>query len=253
MRKIGVICRVSTDEQALREEGSIKNQLIACRRYVEEQNDLHGGRWGVIVDEYVDDGFSGKSLNRPAIKRAAEDLDKGRIDTWLFTATDRVLRNKHGWYRLLEYYKDRNVQFISIRQKIDLSSAIGRAMFGLVLEFGQFEREQTVERVIHSIRERKRRGLYNGGPVPFGLEATEKKGHLRVNSAKQAIANSIVDVFLNEGGCLKQTCKIINARGLFRDCGPWNFQALAHWIRNPHVGGQVEINAKNKNKDQSQL
>ena len=253
MRKIGAIVRVSTDEQALREEGSIKNQLIACRRYVDEQNALHGGRWGVIVDEYVDDGFSGKSLDRPAMKRALADLNSGKIDTLVFTALDRVLRNKTGWYRLLEYYKDRGVQFISTRQKIDLSSAIGRAMFGLVLEFGQFEREQTVERVVHSIRERKRRGLYNGGPIPFGLEATEKKGHLLVNPTKQAIANSIIDVLLNESGCLKSTCKIINGRGWFRDCGPWNFQALAHWIRNPHVAGQVEINAKNKNKDLSQL
>ncbi len=241
----------STEEQALREEGSIKNQLIACRRYVDEQNELHGGRWGLIVDEYIDDGFSGKTLNRPAIKRALEDLDKGRIDTWLFTATDRVLRNKHGWYRLLEYYKDRPVQFISIRQKIDLSSAIGRAMFGLVLEFGQFEREQTVERVVHSIRERKKRGLYIGGPIPFGVEATERKGHLKVNPAKQVIANAIVDALLNEGGCLKATCRIANSRGWLRDGGKaWNFQALAHWIRNPHVAGQVELNRKNKDKDQ---
>ncbi|MEZ4871328.1 MAG: recombinase family protein [Bdellovibrionales bacterium] len=68
------------------------------------------------------------------------------------------------------------------------------------------------------------------------------------------IANSILEVLLNEGGALKPTCKIINDNGWLRDCGqPWNFQALALWVRNPHIAGEVEINSKNKSKDQKSL
>ena len=123
-----------------------------------------------------------------------------------------------------------------------------------MIEFSQLEREQTIERVTASIHERKKRGLYNGGPVPFGLEMTDKKGHLKVSPTKQVIANSILDTLLNEGGSLKPTCRIINSKGWLRECGEvWNFQALSHWINNPHIAGEVEINAKNKHKDQSTL
>ncbi|NJL25887.1 MAG: recombinase family protein [Calothrix sp. SM1_5_4] len=164
MRKIGIVCRVSTEEQAQTLEGSIKNQGIECRRYVEQENERHGGQWGKVVNEYIDEGFSGKNLNRPAIKRALQDLEDGVIDTILVTCLTRFSRNKRDWYRVLDHFKDRGILFISIRQKIDLSSAMGRAMFGMMIEFGQLEREQTVEKVELSIFERKSAVSITVGP-----------------------------------------------------------------------------------------
>jgi site-specific DNA recombinase len=254
MRKIGILARVSTEEAAQKEEGSIKNQVLGCRSHIDTENDRNNCQWGKVVDEYIDDGYSGKDLNRPGIRRLIGDIKKRRIDCVVMTEISRMSRNKRDWLDLLQFFQDHGVQFITLRQRFDLTSAMGRMTLGLMIEFSQLEREQTVERVKASITERKKRGLYNGGPIPFGLEATEKKGVLRVSPSKQVLANSMLDALLNEGGTLKATCRIINDKGWFRDCGePWNFQALAHWIRNPHVAGQVEINSRNKDKDQSKL
>lgn len=254
MKKVGILARVSTEEQAGREEGSIKNQRFGCRSYVEAENNRCNGLWGKIVDEYIDDGYSGKDLMRPGIRRLILDIKKSKIDCVLITEISRLSRNKRDWMDLLQFFQDHGVQFISLRQKFDLTSAMGRMVLSLMIEFSQLEREQTIERVKASIHERKKRGLYNGGPIPFGLEKTEKNGVLKVSSTKQVIANSILDVLLNEGGALKPTCKIINDNGWIRDCRqPWNFQALAHWVRNPHIAGEVEINSKNKGKDQKNL
>lgn len=254
MRRIAIIARVSTEEQAATEEGSIKNQLLGCRTYVDGLNDKHNGSWGAVCDEYIDDGYSGKNLNRPGVRRLIADIKKERIDCVLMTEISRLSRNKRDWLDLLQFFEDHRVQFITLRQKFDFSSAMGRLGFNLMVEFSQLEREQTIERVKASIHERKKRGLYNGGPVPFGLEKTEKKGLLQVNKTQKIIANSILDVLLNEGGSLKTTCGLINDKGWLRGCGkPWNSQALAHWIRNPHVAGQVKINAKNKELDQKDL
>jgi hypothetical protein len=75
-----------------------------------------------------------------------------------------------------------------------------------------------------------------------------------VSLTKQVIANSMIDVLLDEGGCLRVTCRIINERGWLRDCDKsWNFQSLAQCIRNSHIAEQVELNLKNKNKDQTKL
>ena len=248
-----MLARVSTDEQAKNEEGSIKNQLAACRRHVEKLN-AENGRWGNVVGEYVDEGYSGKDLNRPALRRLLSDIKHGLIDTVVMTEISRLSRNKKDWLDLLQFFQDHGVEFITLRQKFDLTTAMGRTVLSLMIEFSQLEREQTAERVAAGAKERRRRGLYIGGPIPFGLEKSERKGYLMRNESKCIIANSIIETLLNEGGGLKQTCRIINSKGWIRDCGKtWNFQALAHWIQNPHVAGHVELNPKNKGRDQTKL
>ncbi|MEZ4871329.1 MAG: recombinase family protein [Bdellovibrionales bacterium] len=98
MKKVGILARVSTDEQAGREEGSIKNQRLGCRSYVEAENNRGNGLWGKIVDEYIDDGYSGKDLMRPGIRRLILDIKKGKIDCVLITEISRLSRNKEtGW------------------------------------------------------------------------------------------------------------------------------------------------------------
>ncbi len=58
MRRIAIYTRVSTDEQAKVQEGSLKNQTETLRRYIEAENLKHNGDWGILVDTYIDDGFS---------------------------------------------------------------------------------------------------------------------------------------------------------------------------------------------------
>jgi DNA invertase Pin-like site-specific DNA recombinase len=135
------------------------------------------------------------------------------------TEISRLSQNKKDWLDLLQFFQDHGVEFITLRQKFDLSNAMGRMVLSLMIEFSQLEREMVVERVTAGARERRRRGLYTGGPIPFGLERTDRKGYLVRCASKAVIANSIIDTLLNEGGCLKQTCRIINQNRFLKTFG----------------------------------
>jgi site-specific DNA recombinase len=254
LRKIALYARVSTEEQAKVEEGSIKNQIENLDRWVAGENLKYSGKWGRIAGQYIDDGFSGKDLNRPQVKRLLLDISKGHIDTILMTEVSRLSRSVKDWIDLRAFFEEHSVAFITLRQNFDTSTAMGRAMLSFAIEFSQLEREQTAERVKVSSFARASRGLWTGGSVPFSLEKSERPGHLKVNVAKQIIANEIFDAFINEAGYLSKTVSIINEAGYLRGAGqPWTFQLLAAWMRNRALIGEVEVNAKNRSQDQDRL
>ena len=131
---------------------------------------------------------------------------------------------------------------------------MGRAMLGFAIEFSQLERELTAERVRASYQARAERGLWTGGVIPFGLDATDKKGHLIVNTAKQVIINEIFDILINKAGYLTKAVEMINFQGFYRDKEkPWDKKSLANLIRNKAMVGLIEINLKNKEKNSYQI
>ena len=92
---------------------------------------------------------------------------------------DRVTRSLKDFYRLWEDFEERGVQFISLNERFDTTSAVGRAMLKLILVFAELEREQTGERTASTMNHRSSRGLWNGGRPPVGFDLDpERKGTL---------------------------------------------------------------------------
>ncbi|MGE0171198.1 MAG: recombinase family protein [Oligoflexales bacterium] len=254
MRKVAIYARVSTDEQAKVEEGSIKNQLEALDRWVRGENLKYDGKWGQITDSYVDDGYSGKDLRRPQVRRLLSDIAKGKVDTVIMTEVSRLSRSVRDWIDLRAFFDDREAAFITLRQNFDTSTAMGRAMLSFAIEFSQLEREQTAERVKASCYARANRGLRTGGVAPYGFNLTDKPGHLQIDAAKQILADEILEIVVNQAGFLGRAVELINAAGYKREGGvSWTSNSLAGWIRNRGLIGQREVNRKNKNKDQDRL
>ncbi len=254
MRKVGIYVRVSTDEQAAVEEGSIKNQTEILQKYIKAENLKADDKWGVFVDVYKDDGFSAKDLRRPEMKRLLKDIYAKKIDTVIFTEISRFSRSVKDWQDLRIFFDEHEACFIASRQNFDTSNAMGRAMLNFAIEFSQLERELTAERVKASYFARAGRGLWTGGSVPFGLEPTEKNGYLIVNAAKQVIANEILDILLAQEGSLERTAARLTELGYTRQGGKtWDQKSLGRWIRNVALIGQISINTGNKEKDQSKL
>ena len=86
LNNIGIYMRLSRDDDKAGESMSIEHQRIILQKYVEE----HGG---IIVDEYVDDGFSGTNFDRPGVKRLLSDAQIGKIDTIIVKDLSRFGRN----------------------------------------------------------------------------------------------------------------------------------------------------------------
>lgn len=254
MRRVAIYARVSTDEQAKVEEGSIKNQAESLTRYINGENLKFDGAWGSLHDTYIDDGYSAKNLNRPAVKRLLLDIYSGKVDTVLFTEISRLSRSVEDWIHLRKFFDEHDSSFVASRQNFDTSTAMGRAMLNFAIEFAQLEREMTAERVKASYQSRAGRGLWTGGPVPFGLEKTDRKGYLEINTAKQIIANEMLDILLEKAGYLAKAVALINEREFKRlDGKPWDEDSFARWIRQRALVGEVEINRKNRKRNQTNL
>lgn len=78
--------RLSRDDDKAGESMSIENQRIILQKYVAEHN-------GTIVDEYIDDGWSGTNFDRPDVKRLLNDAQSGKIDTIIVKDLSRFGRN----------------------------------------------------------------------------------------------------------------------------------------------------------------
>ena len=129
------------------------------------------GKNGIIND----DGYSGKDLNRPGIQTILENVRQKKIDGIIFFLLDRLTRNTRDLYSLIDLFREKEVDFISVRENLDSSTAIGRVVIGILGILSAFERELTGERVKASAIARVRQGKWVGGFLAHGYKL-EKDG-----------------------------------------------------------------------------
>ena len=118
---------------------------------------------------YSDSGYSGKNTDRPALQELLKDIRNGTISKVIVYKLDRISRSVLDFNRLLELFKEYNVEFNSYSENLDTSSPMGRAMINIISTFAQLEREQTAERVTDNYYARAKDGRFLGGTIPFGF------------------------------------------------------------------------------------
>lgn len=160
--RVAIYVRVSTDEQA-KEGFSIPAQRERLRAFCESQG------WE-IVQEYIEEGWSAKDLNRPQMQRLLKDIKKGNIDIVLVYRLDRLTRSVLDLYLLLQTFEKYNVAFRSATEVYDTSTAMGRLFITLVAALAQWERENLAERVKFGIEQMIDEGKKPGGHSPYGYK-----------------------------------------------------------------------------------
>lgn len=186
---VALYCRVSTDEQV--EHGfSIENQKERLEAFCVSQG------W-TDYRFYIDDGYSGTNMDRPALKRMIRHVENGQIDTVVVYKLDRLGRKQKDVLFLLEDVFDRNnVAFKSATEPFDTSTPLGKAMLGILAVFAQLERDTIVERVTSGRRQRVRRGLWYGGRVPFGYKWNSETQTLEVIPEQANLVREAFSMFL---------------------------------------------------------
>ena len=168
--------RVSTDRQ--REEGySLEVQEERLRHFARAMDEAAETRI------YSDDGYSGASLDRPAMTRMIRDIEVGAITHVIVVKLDRLSRSQKDTLHLIEdVFIPHNVAFISIQESFNTETPFGRAMIGILSVFAQLERENIYERTRSGMRKRVESGLWaGGGHPPFGYDYDPKQGILVPN------------------------------------------------------------------------
>jgi DNA invertase Pin-like site-specific DNA recombinase len=143
-RRCAIYTRVSTDEQTVRDYNSLHAQRDACEAYVASQR-TEG--WVLVEHHYDDGGFSGGTLDRPALRRLLADVEAGRVDVVVVYKIDRLSRSLSDFVKLVETFDRHDVTFVSVTQSFNTTTSMGRLTLNILLSFAQFEREVIGERI----------------------------------------------------------------------------------------------------------
>ena len=159
--RCAVYTRVSTEHGLEQEFNSLDNQREASEAYLKSQ--AHEG-WKLIRTRYDDGGYSGGSIDRPALKKLLDDVRARRIDVIVVYKVDRLTRSLADFAKLVELFDEHQVS--SDTQAFNTTTSMGRLTLNVLLSFAQFEREVTGERIQDKIAASKRKGIWMGGVVP---------------------------------------------------------------------------------------
>jgi site-specific DNA recombinase len=170
--RCAVYTRKSTEEGLEMEFNSLDAQREACEAYVASQR---AEGWQLVSDRYDDGGFSGGTLDRPALKRLLADIEARRVDVVVVYKIDRLSRSLMDFSRLVEVFDRQNVTFVSVTQSFNTTTSMGRLTLNVLLSFAQFEREVIGERIRDKVAASRKKGMWMGGWTPLGYEVRDRK------------------------------------------------------------------------------
>jgi DNA invertase Pin-like site-specific DNA recombinase len=175
LRRCAIYTRVSTDSGLDQDFNSLDNQREASEAYIKSQ--AHEG-WNLVRDCFDDRGFSGGSMERPALQKLLGEIRARRIDIVVIYKVDRLTRSLADFAKLVEHFDAHEVSFISVTQAFNTTSSMGRLTLNMLLSFAQFEREITGERIRDKVAASKRKGIWMGGAVPLGYRVENRALHV---------------------------------------------------------------------------
>ena len=130
-------CRVSTEEQAKLQDGSLVSQRQRSIDYIDGQNRKSPG-WGELVEVYCDEGLSAKDMKRPEFKRLLNDIKLGRIDLVLATELSRLSRSIQDFCEIWALFKQHSVGLVTLREQFDTTIASGEMMIFNLINFAHY-------------------------------------------------------------------------------------------------------------------
>jgi site-specific DNA recombinase len=189
--RCAIYTRKSSEEGLEQDFNSLHAQRESCEAYIKSQK--HEG-WTALPAVYYDGGYSGGSMNRPALKRLLADIQSKSIDVVVVYKVDRLTRSLADFAKIVEVFDAAGVSFVSVTQQFNTTTSMGRLTLNVLLSFAQFEREVTGERIRDKIAASKQKGMWMGGWVPLGYDRSDRT--LTVNETEARTVRTIFDLFL---------------------------------------------------------
>jgi len=191
--RCAIYTRKSTEEGLDQDFNSLDAQREAAEAFIKSQK--HAG-WTLIQSRYDDGGYSGGSMERPALQRLLDDVDQGRLDCVMVYKVDRLSRSLLDFARLMDRFDQRSVSFVSVTQQFNTTTSLGRLTLNILLSFAQFEREIISERTRDKMSAARRKGKWIGGTPVLGYDVDPAGGRLIVNEKEVRRVREIFDLYL---------------------------------------------------------
>lgn len=272
-RKVGNYYRLSKDDEKAGESLSIENQRLILQKYVAEQG------WE-LVDEYIDDGYSGTNFDRPEVQRLLEDAKNGRIDIIIVKDLSRFGRNYIQVGQYVDYiFPLYNIRFIAISDNVDTAdtNSSGMDMMPIINVFNEWHSANTSKKIRAVIEANARAGKYRTTFAPYGyIKGTDEK---RLPVVDEPAAKNVRRIFemrasgispkkiseaFNEEGILIPTdyrCQRDGTTTKKQTCHLWQTDIVKQILHNPtYLGHLVQCrsttvsykNKKHVNRDESE-
>jgi len=242
--RCAVYTRKSSEEGLEQEFNSLDAQREACEAFVRSQR--HEG-WIVLPELYDDPGFSGGTMDRPALQCLLADVAATKIDAVVVYKVDRLTRSLSDFAKIVEIFDANTVSFVSVTQAFNTTTSMGRLTLNVLLSFAQFEREVTGERIRDKIAASKKKGLWMGGLPSLGYEVKDRKLIVVQEEAERVrlIFRRYLDL-----GCVRALREdllaqgVVSKRRVFEDGRvsgglPFSRGALYHLLQNPVYRGMI--------------
>lgn len=223
MKRVFLYARVSTEEQAVHGL-SIEAQTAA----LEEWAKANGHK---IVGTYIDAGISARkpATKRPALQRLLADVAAGKGDLVVFTKLDRWVRNVAWYYKVQEVLEKYHVDWRTIHEDYDTSTASGRLKINIMLSVAQDEADRTSERIKAVFANKRAKNEPTSGRLPKGYKLEGKK--VALDEQKAPLVRAAFDMYFETGSI----SKVIKS---FPDLH-LNYYAARYMLESPSYAGDM--------------
>ncbi|MCG5234367.1 recombinase family protein [Xanthobacter oligotrophicus] len=244
MVRCAIYTRKSSEEGLEQSFNSLDAQREACEAYVASQK---AEGWIVLPRMYDDGGFSGGTMERPALRQLLADVEAGLIDTVVVYKVDRLTRALGDFAKIVEVFDGAGASFVSVTQSFNTTTSMGRLTLNMLLSFAQFEREVTGERIRDKIAASKAKGMWMGGRPPLGYEVRDRK--LEIVEIEAQSVRHIFERYTELGSVLELGEELavagitakrhVSATGNVTGGGPFGRGALYHLLQNRLYRGEI--------------
>ena len=138
--RCAIYTRKSSEEGLEQSFNSLDAQRESCEAFINSQR--HEG-WKTLPMRYDDGGYSGGTMERPALKCLLQDVQAGKINVIVVYKVDRLTRSLADFAKIVEALDAKGVSFVSVTQQFNTTTSMGRLTLNVLLSFAQFEREVT--------------------------------------------------------------------------------------------------------------
>ena len=234
LNKIGIYLRLSRDDEKVSESMSIEHQRIILRKYVEDNG-------GIIVDEYVDDGYSGTNFNRPGVKRLLSDAQIGKIDTIIVKDLSRFGRNYIQIGQYIDYiFPAYGIRFIALNDNVDTADKCSTAMdmMPIMNVFNEWYAANTSRKIRAVFEASQRAGKYTNWNYPYGYKVgSDDKRTAVIDEEAAKVVRRIYDLRL-QGNSARTIARILTSEGIPNPTthytrlngSKWNRNCSSFWV-----------------------
>jgi site-specific DNA recombinase len=243
LKMIAIYARVSTEEQA--EEGfSIKAQLDTLRNYARQHH-------YVIHHEYVDEGVSGKSIEkRKALQNLLKDAKSGQFQEVIVWKINRISRNQLDLLSIVDSLHKHNVAFRSFSENFETETPMGRFALQMMGSVAELERNTIVDNVKMGMKQRAKQGKWNGGSV-LGYKSVELEGsthrkrketRLEIVESEANIVRKIFEMYANGKGLKAIANELNHLHYKTKRGGAFSVTTIKGILSNPIYIGKIRFN-----------